>query len=489
MLGIRRRLPDPPLSPHPPTPCDRLQLPGAESIQPVVTVTGLGISPGHRAGWPWWRRPSSTFFPGRRESEPEEASFRVLPARGGAGEEAQPGARLQAGFTQRLSRDTPSWLRLAGSAHLKQTPSTLRLRSLRSACRDRLADSGRARVCCCGGFHTEVSGHRRNRGSARPLSPPPPGLWTPAWPPSLPSSRLQNELRTLLPPSVGMGTAPAQSFLMPPAPLVEESVGSLPWSPRTRRPGATALGPSGRAQACAVPWARASTPPTPGAPVSTAVGTATWQVLPKPRSPFRGPQTGQRSPPLLPALTRAPRLGPGLMLPTVPADRRQGRTWPVLLAPALLSGRRAQALDPHPGGDTGLGAPAFRRAAKFPLCGHHCKSSQAPWWQCWEGGQSQRGWAQLGQRAQAGTQAPTRGGGGRGAGCTHAPPRGWSRQGVQPPTPGGEGMGRGHSPPPWAEGAGRAGGTALPGGLRPPWPRWDAPTAGGLHPRGIVTGF
>lgn len=50
VVGIRGRLTEPPMSLHPPAPRDRRQLPGAESIQAVVTVTEPGISPGHRSG-------------------------------------------------------------------------------------------------------------------------------------------------------------------------------------------------------------------------------------------------------------------------------------------------------------------------------------------------------------------------------------------------------------------------------------------------------
>lgn len=182
---------------------------------------------------------------------------------------------------------------------------------------------------------------------------------------------------------------------------------------------------------------------------------------------LQGPQTGQRSP-VLPSQCRPVLpLGPGLTLPTVPADRRRGRAWPVLLAPALLSGRRPQASDPDPGGDTRPGGPAFRRAAKFPLCGHHCKSSQAPCWQCRRNHGDRLGrQPESAQLSPAGTEGPGghtapnpgwRGQRGRGppgvkqAGCAAPHPgRGGDGQGAQSPTLSGTGgAGRGHSPARW----------------------------------------
>lgn len=179
------------------------------------------------------------------------------------------------------------------------------------------------------------------------------------------------------------------------------------------------------------------------------MGRATRWVLPKPHSPCRVHRRPEEPCPLLPALLASCRgpsrltdggVGPGLSLSQ----------------PALLSGRRPQASDPDPRGDAGLGGPGFRRAARIPLCGQHCKSSRAAaataagsigtGWEAARGSTAaEPSWARRPRRAHisppgvAGAEGP-----------------GGDRQGAQSPTLGGRGRveragpgraGRGHSPP------------------------------------------
>lgn len=160
---------------------------------------------------------------------------------------------------------------------------------------------------------------------------------------------------------------------------------------------------------------------------------------------LQGPQTGQRSPVLSSQRRPVLPLGPGLTLPTVPADRRRGQAWPVLLAPALLSGRRPQASDP--GATLALEA---RPSEELPssLCGHHCKSSQAPCWLC-----RRNHGDRLGRRPESARLSPVRT---EGPGGHTAPHPGWRGQRGRGP-PRGE-AGRVCSPPPWKR-RGRAGGT------------------------------
>lgn len=106
-VGIRGRLTEPPMSPHPPAPRDQRQRPGAESIPAVVTVTEPGISPGRGSGWPDGGDPAPPSLPGGENQNQKLASLHVLAAQGGAGEGARPGAGLRAELMAAWSLGVP----------------------------------------------------------------------------------------------------------------------------------------------------------------------------------------------------------------------------------------------------------------------------------------------------------------------------------------------------------------------------------------------
>ena len=106
-VGIRGRLTEPPMSPHPPAPRDRRQRPGAESILAVVTATEPGISLGRGSGWPDGGDPAPPSLPGGENQNQKLASLRVLAAGGGAGEGARPGAGLREGLMAAWSLGAP----------------------------------------------------------------------------------------------------------------------------------------------------------------------------------------------------------------------------------------------------------------------------------------------------------------------------------------------------------------------------------------------
>lgn len=205
-------------------------------------------------------------------------------------------------------------------------------------------------------------------------------------------------------------------------------MGSLPWPPRPGRPGTAVLGVSGGLRPALCPEREQAPHPRlepPWAPPH--VGSA------KTLSPCRGHRWPEEPCPLLPALL-ASRCGPSRLT--------DGGVGPglSLSQPALLSGRRPQASDSDPGGDTGLGGPVLRRAAKIPVW----SALQIQPGPCWHGCRNHRD--RLGRRPEAarrlspaGTDSP---------GGHTAPHPGWRGQ-----------RGRVCSPPPWA-GRGWAGGTA-----------------------------
>lgn len=177
------------------------------------------------------------------------------------------------------------------------------------------------------------------------------------------------------------------------------------------------------------------------------MGTATWRVLSKPRSPFRGHRRArgalfsplsadQCSPSALASRCRPSRLTDGGVRPGLSFSLQ----------------RCCRAGGPRPQTQTLEATLALeaRPSEELPssLCGHHCKSSQAPCWQC-----RRNHGDRLGRRPESARLSPV---GTEGPGGHTAPHPGWRGQRGRGP-PRGE-AGRVCSPPPWKR-RGRAGGT------------------------------